>query len=85
MLPGANGGPVMPIVEITLAEGRAAGKVRDLIGGVHAAVVDALQVAPEKVRVVVHEVPRTHFAVGGVTKAEAAEAIPTPEAETDDA
>lgn len=75
----------MPIVEITLAEGREPARLRGLIGSVHDAVVDALQVAPERVRVIIREVPRTHLTVAGVTKAEAGEASTTPRAETDDA
>ncbi|WP_017626230.1 tautomerase family protein [Nocardiopsis chromatogenes] len=60
----------MPQVDIALAEGRTAAQLRDLIREVHAAVVRTTGTRPEYVRVVVREVPRTHWATGDVTLAE---------------
>ncbi|MDA2806098.1 tautomerase family protein [Nocardiopsis suaedae] len=60
----------MPQVDIALAEGRTAAQVRDLMREVHAAVVRTTGTRPEYVRVVVREVPRTHWATGDVTLAE---------------
>ncbi|UUU19370.1 tautomerase family protein [Streptomyces sp. DSM 40750] len=60
----------MPQVSITLAEGRTPAQLRDLIHEVHAAVLRTVNTRPEYIRVVVHEVPRTHWATGDVTLAE---------------
>ncbi len=60
----------MPIVRIELTEGRTAEQKSALIHGVTDAVVEALAVTPEQVRVLVFEVPPEHWAVGGTTLAE---------------
>jgi 4-oxalocrotonate tautomerase len=60
----------MPIVRIDLLEGRTPERKRDLIQRVTAAVVDALEVQPEQVRVLLNEIPPEHWAVGGVSRAE---------------
>ncbi len=60
----------MPLVEVTLVEGRTPEQLRTLIHELHAAVVRAVQVAPDSVRVVLREVPATHWAAADVTIAE---------------
>jgi 4-oxalocrotonate tautomerase len=60
----------MPLVEISVVAGRPPEKIRDLIGRVHDAVHDSLDVPHASIRVLVREVPAEHWAVGGVTKAE---------------
>jgi 4-oxalocrotonate tautomerase len=60
----------MPLVEITLVEGRSPEKLRAVIHEVHEAVVRAAEVPAASVRVVLREVPTTHFAAGDVTIAE---------------
>jgi 4-oxalocrotonate tautomerase len=60
----------MPQVAITIAEGRTPAQIRDLIHEVHAAVLRTVHTRPEYIRVVVHEVPRTHWATGDVTLTE---------------
>lgn len=60
----------MPQVAITLAEGRTPAQIRELIHEVHAAVLRSVNTRPEYIRVVVHEVPRTHWATGDVTLTE---------------
>jgi 4-oxalocrotonate tautomerase len=60
----------MPQVAITLAEGRTPAQLRDLIHEVHAAVLRTVNTRPEYIRVLVHEVPRTHWATGDVTLTE---------------
>ncbi|GAA3777514.1 4-oxalocrotonate tautomerase family protein [Streptomyces phyllanthi] len=60
----------MPQVTVTLAEGRTPEQIRDLVHEVHAAVLRTVNTRPEYIRVVVHEVPRTHWATGDVTLAE---------------
>ncbi|GAB3062247.1 hypothetical protein GCM10027053_25840 [Intrasporangium mesophilum] len=60
----------MPIVEITLTQGRTPEQLRTLISAVTHAVVESVDAPVESVRVVVREVPTTHFAAGDVTIAE---------------
>ncbi|MFI6375418.1 4-oxalocrotonate tautomerase family protein [Streptomyces sp. NPDC050546] len=64
----------MPQVAVTLAEGRTPAQIRELIHEVHAAVLRTVNTRPEYIRVVVHEVPRTHWATGDVTLTEADDA-----------
>ena len=60
----------MPLVEVTLVEGRTPDQIRALITGLTSAVVAAVDAHRENVRVVVREVPATHWAAGDVTIAE---------------
>ncbi|CAM3456621.1 2-hydroxymuconate tautomerase [Hydrogenibacillus schlegelii] len=72
----------MPLIQITLLEGRTEAQKAALIKAVTKAVVEAIGAPPESVRIALYELPRTHWAVGGVTKAElearaqAADAVP---------
>ncbi len=58
----------MPIVQIQVLEGRDKQQIARLIASVTEAVVASLEIKPEQVRVLVSEVPPTHWGVGGVTK-----------------
>ena len=60
----------MPIVVVTLAKGRPPEQIRSLISAVTGAVSDSISASPEQVRVIIREVPETHFAAGDVTLAE---------------
>lgn len=60
----------MPIIEVTLVEGRDPEQLRNLITRLTDATVEAIAAPPESVRVVLREVPSTHFAAGDVTIAE---------------
>jgi 4-oxalocrotonate tautomerase len=60
----------MPLVEVTLAEGRTPEQLRALLHELHAAVVRAVEAPPDSVRVVIREVPATHWSAGDVTLAE---------------
>ena len=62
----------MPIVRIDLVAGRTPERKADLIRRVTAAVVAALDVRPDQVRVLLTEVPPEHWAIGGETIAERA-------------
>jgi len=57
----------MPLVEVTLTQGRSADQLRSLIHELHQAVVSAVDAAPASVRVIVREVPAAHWASGDVT------------------
>jgi 4-oxalocrotonate tautomerase len=58
---------VMPLVEVTLVEGRTPEQLRTLISQLTTAVVDSVGAPKENVRVVLREVPATHWAAGDVT------------------
>ncbi|MGE4372084.1 MAG: 2-hydroxymuconate tautomerase [Xanthobacter sp.] len=58
----------MPIVEITLIEGRPDDAKARLHQKVAQAVHEAVDAPLEAVRVILREVPASHFSVGGVAK-----------------
>jgi len=58
----------MPIVEITLIEGRTKDQKRALAKEVTDAVVSSVGAPIEAVRVIIREIPPEHFAVGGIPK-----------------
>lgn len=60
----------MPIIDVTLVEGRSPDRLRALVSALTDAASDSLEAPRESVRVVLREVPATHFAAGGVTVAE---------------
>ncbi|MBX3095197.1 MAG: 4-oxalocrotonate tautomerase family protein [Cryobacterium sp.] len=60
----------MPLVEITMTEGRSAEQLRSLLAEVHDAVERALSVPQQSIRVLVREIPETHWQSGRVTIAE---------------
>jgi len=65
----------MPLVEVTLVEGRAPEQIRALIEALTTAAQTSINAPRESVRVVVREVPATHWAAGGETIAERRERI----------
>ncbi|WP_310530292.1 2-hydroxymuconate tautomerase [Nocardioides sp.] len=60
----------MPFIEVTLVEGRSPEQLRALISGISQAVSDAVDAPVGNIRVVIREVPPTHWAAGDVTIAE---------------
>ena len=60
----------MPLIEVTLVEGRSPEQLRTLITALTDAVETAVSAARDSVRVVLREVPATHWAAGDVTIAE---------------
>lgn len=71
----------MPLVDVTLTEGRSPEQVRDLVHAVHDAVRRTVGARSEHIRVIVREVPRTHWATGDVTVAEMNLPAPDPAAD----
>ena len=69
----------MPLVDVTLTEGRSAEQVRSLISALHDAVERTTGARTEHIRVIVREVPRTHWATGDVTVAELLDRPDTPD------
>ncbi|WP_237570847.1 tautomerase family protein [Mycolicibacterium lacusdiani] len=60
----------MPLIEVTLVQGRTPQQLRSLITGLTDAAETALAVSRTTIRVVLREVPDTHWAAGDVTIAE---------------
>lgn len=60
----------MPLIEVTIAEGRSRAQIRTMIHEVHQAVLHTVDTRPEHIRVIVREVPRNHWATGDVTLTE---------------
>ncbi len=56
----------MPLVEVTLVEGRTPAQLRDLQTKLTDAVIEAIAAPRESIRVILRELPTTHFAIGGV-------------------
>ncbi len=65
----------MPIVEITMIEGRSAESKRRLIAKVTDAIEESIAAPRDSIRIILREVPALHFGAGGKTK-EKAEAQP---------
>ena len=63
----------MPIISVVIAEGRTSEKKRNFIRALTKAAVEAMDVRPEQVRVILQETSLEHFAVAGVTFAESSE------------
>jgi 4-oxalocrotonate tautomerase len=60
----------VPLVEVTLVEGRSPQQLRTLISKLTDAVEAAVEAPRANIRVVLREVPATHWAAGDVTIAE---------------
>jgi 4-oxalocrotonate tautomerase len=60
----------MPFVEVTLTSGRTPDQLRGLLSHITDAVVQAIDAPKGSVRVVIREIPKTHWSAGGVTLAE---------------
>lgn len=60
----------MPIVEIHLLEGRDVEKKRALVAGVTQAVCTALGSTPDQVRIILSDMARHDYAIGGILVAD---------------
>ena len=58
----------MPLIQVTLIEGRSAQAKAALIAGLTDAVIAAVGAPRAAVRVILQEVPAAHWGVGGVSK-----------------
>lgn len=64
----------MPIIQIHMMEGRTAQQKDSMIEAITAAVASTLGVRTEQVRILIDELKPEHFAVGGQTAAQKADA-----------
>lgn len=55
----------MPFIQVTIAEGREPEKVEQLISDLTATVSAVLDAPKENVRVLITEVPKTHWGIAG--------------------
>jgi 4-oxalocrotonate tautomerase len=60
----------MPLIEVTLVEGRTPQQLRTLISVLTHAAAGAVDAPVDSIRVVIREVPTTHWGAGDVTIAE---------------
>ena len=60
----------MPIVHMTMIEGRSFEKKKKMVEAVTDALVASLEAPRESVRIIINEVPAWHFAAAGVLKGE---------------
>jgi len=56
----------MPIVQISMIAGRTPEKKEQLIKKVTDAIVEALQIPADKVRIVLNEIPKENIGYGGI-------------------
>ena len=56
----------MPIVQISMIQGRTPEKKEQLIRKVTEAIIEVLKVPPDRVRIVLNEVPKENLGYGGV-------------------
>ncbi|MFE7278516.1 4-oxalocrotonate tautomerase family protein [Streptomyces sp. NPDC057623] len=61
----------MPIIDVSLSPGRTDDQLRALVSELTSATTRALGVSEDRVRILLREVPDTHWATGGVTTADA--------------
>jgi 4-oxalocrotonate tautomerase len=57
----------MPIAQIQMMEGRTDEQKERMIAEVTEAIARSLSAPTESVRVLIHELPKKHFGIGGVT------------------
>ena len=57
----------MPLIHVEIMEGRSEAQVENLIKHLTQATEDALQAPRENIRVIVTEIPKTHWGIGGET------------------
>jgi 4-oxalocrotonate tautomerase len=60
----------LPIINISILEGRSEEKISHLIKNITETVSETLDAPKENIRVIVTEVPKTRWASGGITMAE---------------
>jgi 4-oxalocrotonate tautomerase len=58
----------MPLIQVTMIEGRSADAKAALMQALTEAAVDAIGAPRESIRIILQEVPAAHWAVGGLAK-----------------
>lgn len=60
----------MPIIHVNMFEGRTVDQKRKMVVAMTDAVVKSLDVKPDAVRIIIHDLPRHNIAVAGVLASE---------------
>jgi 4-oxalocrotonate tautomerase len=60
----------MPIVEVKMLEGRTDDQKRKLVKEITEVICRTIDSTPEKVRVFINEMPKKHYAIGGVLESD---------------
>nr|WP_302847277.1 4-oxalocrotonate tautomerase family protein [Arthrobacter sp. ok362] len=60
----------MPIIQVHNASPSSKEKKRELLAGLTATYAQVMGIRPDTIRVVLHEVPRENWSVGGITLAD---------------
>ena len=60
----------MPIIQVNMLEGRSVAQKRRMIAAITDAVVGALDVSPDSVRILINELHPEHFALAGISAGE---------------
>jgi 4-oxalocrotonate tautomerase len=58
----------MPIIQVQMMEGRPKDKIAEVIQNITNTVAETLDAPKESIRVLVTEIPKTHWGVAGVPK-----------------
>ena len=66
----------MPIIQVNMLEGRTVEQKRKLCAGITEAVVSSLGVNADQVRVMIHELGKDEYAIGGKTATERGMSVP---------
>lgn len=60
----------MPLIEVSIAEGRTAEQLRSLVSALHRAAEESIAAVPDNTTVIIREIPTTHWSRADVTIAE---------------
>ena len=60
----------MPLIEVSIAEGRTPDQLRELTAALHRAAEESVGALPENTTVIIREVPTTHWSKGNQTISE---------------
>ncbi len=58
----------MPVIHVHMYEGRSVDQKRKLVSAMTEAVVKSLEIKPEAVQILIHDMPKTNVSVAGVLK-----------------
>jgi 4-oxalocrotonate tautomerase len=62
----------MPLIDISIAQGRTPAQLRALIDGIHHVAETTVNAAPENITIIIREIDPAHWARGNTTIAERA-------------
>lgn len=60
----------MPFIHVNMFEGRSVDQKRKMVAAMTEAVVKSLEIKPEAVHIIIHELPRQNFSTAGVLASE---------------